>query len=336
MAEMDYISNKERLMLKELSVNSRVSLSHLAKITDCSVVTANKLLTKLIKKLDVRFTLEIDFDKLGFAERHIIYVKFEKKPDEDFLINLFKNDAVVQDAYLTAGGFDLLILAAADTPMNYMKWETDLAANLSDYLPVLRPSEFIINMLGYMPLNSSFVDFIKEDIKIDKKDRGILRLLNENARIGYREMSEKLGIKEATIRYRVFRLVRKGIISRFTIAIQNAKGVLSTFFMRYSFDKNTIPKIFPEQRRHSMEENDALPVINRMSMLVLMSGSYRVFVMIHGKTKEESLGMGVKWHVNLVKRNKPHFASAIIVKPIKGLLPLRNLDAKKYYRFIWT
>ena len=69
-----------------------------------------------------------------------------------------------------------MVFAAADTSRNYIKWETDLAANLSEYLPELRPSELIFNILGYMPLNSSFVNFIKEGIKIDKKDRAILQL----------------------------------------------------------------------------------------------------------------------------------------------------------------
>ncbi len=330
-----WVSSKEKLILRELSVNARASLSHLAKTADCSVVTANRLVERLIKKFDVRFTLEIDFDKLGFAERHIIYIKFEKKPPEDFLVNLFKSDPVAHDVYLTKGAFNLLIFAAADTPTNYIKWETDLASNLSDYVPALRPSEFISNLLGYMPLDSTFVNAIKVDAKIDKTDRAILKLLDENSRIGYRDIGKSLDIKEATIRYRVFRLVRRGIISRFTIAIQNSGGVLSTFFMRYSFDKNTVSKIFPEQRKHSMSENEALPFINRTPMIVLMSGSYRVFSISFGKTKEESLAAGVKWHVNLVRHNHPHEAHAIIIKPIKGLLPLRNLDTKQHYKFIW-
>ena len=331
-----WLTTKDKLILRELSANSRASLSHLAKTADCSAVTANRLLEKLVKKLDLKFTLEIDFNNLGFAERHIIYIKFEKKPPEDFLTSLFKDDPIVQDAYLTSGGFDLILFAATNSPANYIRWETNLAANLSDYLPELRPSEFIVNTLGYLPLNSDFVNFIKEGIKVDKTDKSILKLLNENSRIGYRDMSKQLGIKEATIRYRVFRLLRKGIISRFTVAIQNPNGVLSTFFMRYSFDKNTVDRIFPEQRRHSMGEAETLPLINRTPLVALMSGSYRVFAISFGKTKEESLSAGVKWHTSLVKNNRPHEVHAIIIKPLKGLLPLRNIDAKQYYKLIWT
>jgi DNA-binding Lrp family transcriptional regulator len=334
--EATWISNKEKLMLQELSTDSRASLTRLAKVAQCSVAMASRMLDRLVKKLDIKFTIEVDFDKLGFSERHIAYIKFQKKPQEDFLVNLFKNDHIVQDVYLTKGDFDILIFAAADTPIEYMRWETDLMVNLSDYLPELRPSEFIFNTLGYMPLSGAFTDSIKKGMKFDKIDRGILKLLNENSRFGYRELGKALGVEEATVRYRVFRLIRRGVITRFTIAIQNSGGVAGVFFMRYSFDKNTISRIFPEQRKHSMAEDEQLPLINRTPMIVLMSGSYRVFGMSFGKTKEESIAAGVKWHVNLVKNNHPHEAHAIVTKPIKGLLPLRNLDAKKYYRFIWS
>ena len=330
------LTNRDKLILRELSTNSRVSLTHIAKTVGCSVATANKLVDRLVKKLGIRFTLEIELDKLGLGERHIIYIKFEKIPDEAFLRNLFNEDPFAQDVYTTKGDFGLLIFVAADTAKNYIKWETDLAANLSEYLPELRPSEFVFDLLGYMPLNNTFVNYIKDEIKIDKKDRMILQLLNENSRLSYREMSKQVGINEDTVRYRVFKLLHRGVIRRFTIAVQNAGGVVSTYFVRYSFDKHTISNLFPEQRKHSMGENEALPLINRTPIVVLLSGSYRFFGMSFGKTKEESLSGGIRWHLNLLKNNRPHEAHAIVVSPIKGLLPLRNLDAKQHYRLIWT
>lgn len=329
-------TNRDKIILRELSTNSRVSLTHLSKVVGCSVATANKLLNRLVDRLDIRFTLEMELDKLGLEERHIIYVKFRRKPDEAFLHELFKNDRFANDVYITKGDFDLLIFAAADTPRNYIRWETDLAVNMSDYLPELRPSDFVFDLLGYMPLNSSFVSYIKEGIKIDGKDRLILRMLNENSRLSYRALSKGSGISEDTVRYRVFRLMRNGVIRRFTVAVQDAGGVVGAYFVRYSFDKHTTSRIFPAQRAHSMGEDEALPLINRTPMVVLLSGSYRFFGMSFGKTSKESLSAGIRWHLNLLKNNHPHEAHAIIVKPIKGLMPLRSLDAKRHYRLIWT
>lgn len=327
------LTNREKLLLKELSANSRTSLARLATIAGCSPAKANKLLNKLAASLDIRFTLEMDMSKIGLEEKHVIIVKFGKKPDEGFLRDFFKDDPYAQNVYITRGGFDLFIFAAADTSDNYIKWETELASNLSDYLPELYPSSYVQVHLGYMPLNSGFVDFIKG---VDNKDKQILRLLNDNSRISYREMGKQLGINEDTIRYRVFRLVRKGIIERFTIAVQNAGGSLTTFLVRYRFDKHTVSELFPAIRRHNTSEIEAPPIINATPLVVVMSGSSRLCIFNFGKTKEEALGFGVRWYLNLLRNNNPHMTHAIVVKPVKGLLLLRNLDAKQYYRYAWN
>lgn len=330
------LTNRDKIILRELSTNSRVSLTQLARMAKCSVVTVAKLVDRLARKLDIRFTLEVNMDRLEFSEKYIIAVKFRRMPDEEFIRNLFKNDIYAQDVYLTKGDFSLLIFAAANTPSSYLKWETDLATNLSDYLPELRPSEFLFPHLGYMPLNNSFVNFMKEGIKVDEKDKRILRLLNTNSRMSYRDMSKKLGINEDTIRYRVFKLVHKGVISRFTVAVQNANRVLVAYLMRYRFSRYTVSDAFPQMRSHYMKEDEDVPLMNSSPFIVILSGSYRLFGMSLGKTKEESLSAGVRWHLNLLKNDNPHEVHAIVIRPVKGLLPLRNLDAKRYYRFLWT
>ena len=328
--------NREKLVLKELSANSRISLTRLASIANCSPVKASRLLDGLVTKLNIKFTLEVDMSKLGFEEKHVILVRFGKKPDEGFLKNFFKDDPYVQNVYITKGDFDLFIFAASDHSSNYYRWETNLAAGLSEYLPELRPSSYVQAHLGYMPLNSGFVNFIKEEIRVDKKDRQILQLLNENARISYRDMGKQLGINEDTIRYRVFKLIRKGIINRFTIAIQNAGGFLVLFFARYRFDKYTLSDVFPKIRMHNMSELEEIPLVNTTTAVIILSGSYRFFVLTFGRTKEEALNFGVKWYSNLLKNNSPHIIHAIMTKPVKGLLPLRNLDARTYYRDKWS
>jgi DNA-binding Lrp family transcriptional regulator len=330
------LTNREKLVLKELSANSRISLTRLATVAGCSAVKASRLLSRLVTKLDIRFTLEVDMSKLGFEEKHVILVRFGKKPDENFLRNFFKDDPYVQNAYITKGDFDLFIFAASDRSSNYYRWETNLAAGLSEYLPELRPSSYVQAHLGYMPLNSDFVNFIKEEIRVDKTDRQILQLLNENSRMNYRDMSKRLGINEDTIRYRVFKLLRKGIISRFTIAIQKAGGSLIFFFARYRFDKNTLSDVFPMIRKHDMSEIEEIPLVNTTPAVIVLSGSYRFFALTFGRTKEEALNFGVRWYSNLLRNNSPHIVHAAMVKPVKGLLPLRNLDAKTYYREKWS
>jgi len=56
-------------------------------------------------------------------------------------------------------------------------------------------------------------------LKIDDTDEQILKILEEDGRISYRELGQKLGIEESTARKRILRLKEKGVIERFTIDV---------------------------------------------------------------------------------------------------------------------
>lgn len=59
-------------------------------------------------------------------------------------------------------------------------------------------------------------------LKIDDLDHQILRILEEDSRISYRQLGQKLGIEESTARKRVVRLKEKQVIERFTIDVNDA------------------------------------------------------------------------------------------------------------------
>jgi len=59
-------------------------------------------------------------------------------------------------------------------------------------------------------------------LKIDELDQRILKILEDDGRISYRQLGQKLGIEESTARKRVVRLKDKGVIERFTIDINEA------------------------------------------------------------------------------------------------------------------
>lgn len=59
-------------------------------------------------------------------------------------------------------------------------------------------------------------------LKIDELDYRILKILEEDGRISYRQLGKQLGIEESTARKRVLRLREKGVIERFTVEINEA------------------------------------------------------------------------------------------------------------------
>jgi Lrp/AsnC family transcriptional regulator for asnA, asnC and gidA len=58
---------------------------------------------------------------------------------------------------------------------------------------------------------------------LDDLDKRILKLLQSNCRLSFAELSRELGVAEATVRFRVNRLVSNGVITRFAALLNPAK-----------------------------------------------------------------------------------------------------------------
>ncbi len=64
---------------------------------------------------------------------------------------------------------------------------------------------------------------VKEVVKIDKIDRKIIELLKKDGRMSYRKIAEEIGRTEVTVRRRVRKLIKEGVIRKFTVVIDPVK-----------------------------------------------------------------------------------------------------------------
>ena len=60
-------------------------------------------------------------------------------------------------------------------------------------------------------------------VNIDDLDRRILKLLQSNCRLSFAELSRELDVAEATVRFRINRLVNDGVITKFAAVLDPAK-----------------------------------------------------------------------------------------------------------------
>jgi len=58
---------------------------------------------------------------------------------------------------------------------------------------------------------------------LDDLDKSILKLLQFNCRLSFADLSRELGVAEATVRFRVNRLVSTGVIARFAALLDPAE-----------------------------------------------------------------------------------------------------------------
>ncbi len=185
-------------------------------------------------------------------------------------------------------------------------------------------------------MNDSFVEFISEDQKLDSIDKDMLKLLNSYSKISYSELGKKLGISEATARYRLFRMIKKEIITRFTVAAQKPYENYSTiaYFINYTFTKTTSSVGFTNARNSYFSDDDDAPLFNTFQMIFPITGSFRSFGMVLSGSKRLAYEKAVLRHKRIYRNEKIRIIYGELSKPLRGLFPFRNLDIRKDYRTV--
>ena len=329
-----YFSMREKVIMAALSENARATITELAKIAKCSRPTARRIVERLEKELELKFTLEVDPSKLGTLERHIIAIKFKEKPNTGALESFFSKEKYVHDVYLTEGQFDLVVIATASNPVDYIIWETRMIEELSDYTSSIKPSGIAFLNFGFIPLNDGFVEDISKDIKVDAAERHLLKLLNNDSRMSYQELSKLTGISENMARYKVFGLRKKGIIKRFTVAAQRPpqKYVLS-FFENWVYKKDFDNRAAVD-RKEMMDFDKETALLTTYQFSAPLTGGFGNFALALFEDKSSAVQDVIERHKVIYRRDSLGIAYARVIRALKGLLPFRNLDVRKNYMVV--
>ena len=114
------------------------------------------------------------------------------------------------------------------------------------------------------------------DSELDDTDLSILRLLRENARMSYTDMSRRTGIADATIQHRLKRMRKKGIL-RFTLTLDPAASgyqVMAVMLVQTDTDKHDEAKL-------------ALAAIPEVTEVYSILGEYDLLIKVWAKSLEE-------------------------------------------------
>ena len=109
--------------------------------------------------------------------------------------------------------------------------------------------------------------------KIDSIDRKILEVLQKNCRTPYSEIAKKLGIAESTVRYRVSRLRREGVITSFIALLDPRKiGLKITAIVLMKLDAQYIG-----------ESSKELVTFKELHHLFQSTGEYDLVSVVHAR-----------------------------------------------------
>lgn len=226
------ITEKDVLILRELLVDGRKSSASISKEIDLGREIVNYRIKRLIKEnLIVKFVPKLNEKAMHYQE-YIILLKLNLS-DEISKAKFVKEN--IRNKYLiwtvkSESGWDLIIrLYAQDNEEFKSKLDEileEFSTVLASYYTIISSEEIKEDdkaILSQKLFNNESLrdkDFkvIKEEgeiLQIDDKDREIIKLLEEDARIQYKEIADKLEISSDTVKYRIDKMKNQGIIEQF-------------------------------------------------------------------------------------------------------------------------
>ncbi len=112
--------------------------------------------------------------------------------------------------------------------------------------------------------------------ELDELDVNILRILQLNSRIPFSELARKLEVPEATVRYRVKKLVDKGVIKGFYTLLDPRKvGLPFSVIVLADVDPEHLDQVF-----------DSLKEMPEATHVFKLTGKYNIVAIFHARDME--------------------------------------------------
>jgi DNA-binding Lrp family transcriptional regulator len=321
------ISSKTREILRELCMNSRITITELSEKLSISRSAVSKRISALEEELGLRYTIDIERRALGFGTFVIYYLSFKKKPPEKVVKSWLEKSEMVQLAVKTSGNFDLVLFVLPIDDEKFAKWNLGIGLEFSDYGVSVNKSDMDIIHHGFVPLNDSII----MDAKIDEVYRKLLVELNKNSRASIRELSKKLELNEEMVRYYLSKLVKTDIIKRFTAVITKPpQSVSLMMFFKYVYRPGAIDRINEKRKVYFKKELEP-PVFNDWQMVSSTSGSSDEFEWAMAETQKQAIDERLGLHRRIFSKDEPDIKYGAVVDIMKGTLAIRNVDIKQLY-----
>ncbi len=326
------ISQLSRQILRELCTDSRITITELSEKFNVSRHVIKERVLALEKEFGLRYTIEPNYQELGYNTVYILHSKFKKKPQGSEIREIFSKSKVAQFvATVESKDFDIITFALAKSMQEYLRWETTYNSVLAKYGVYTRESVVNVMHLGFLPLSQEAID----DSKIDDNFKNMLKLLNENSRMSIRDLSKEMGLSEALTRYYFRELGKTKVIKRFTaIATKPYFKYNIIFFVNYTIKTGVAKRVDKERRTMYWKPLDEFPVMSEFPIMWSTSGSDRAFVWASYNDYKTGLKLSVEAHRAAFKEDEPDIETGTIKEIVKGYAPVRNLDQKENYETV--
>ena len=230
---MEKLDLKDRKILYELDIDSRQSFSQLGKKVGLHKDVVSYRVKKLLEKGIIKnFYTEINSYKLGYSQVKF-YLTFQNITPEikQEIIDYLVKNPYTEIVSSFEGSYDLGVLSYVENiPKFYNIWK-DIINKYKDFFSnqifcvANTNNEYKKTLLldEKTDEKDNRIIFIENSsvnkVEIDSLDKKILELLNQNSRISTLDIAKNLNSTVNTINLRIKKLVKTGIILRFSIGI---------------------------------------------------------------------------------------------------------------------
>jgi len=217
---------KDKKILEELLINSRIPISILSKKVGISREVATYRLKRLQKNLITGFYTIVNLEALGFHRCGVlIRLKGISSSEERKFMEYLKNHDYITYLGPIIGrwnmAFDIIMRDEEHLKEIMDEITRRIKVNLESYIIVrsgLDMKAYPTKYLGKI-LNKTPIKHKGQKYQIDHIDKNILKLVATNSRIEYQELSKKLKLAANTIKYRIKNMEKNNIIQGYSISL---------------------------------------------------------------------------------------------------------------------
>jgi Lrp/AsnC family transcriptional regulator for asnA, asnC and gidA len=237
------LDSKDHKILYHLFLNSRQSLSSIARKVGLQKSVAEYRIRRLQTNGIIKnFNAMIDVFKLGFSVYRLNIVLQYASPDkEKEIINHFINHNNTWTIASTKGRYDLIITILVKSPNHFYSFYEETLRQYRNYFKEIFFSQ-LYESFGYehsLLLNELSASHERtyeyrdngQTVDVDLIDYKILNLLAKNTRINSVDIANQINVSSMTIHTRVKKLIKSGVIQRYSITMDINKLGLRQFIV---------------------------------------------------------------------------------------------------------
>ena len=241
------INIKDKKILEQLDLDSKISTSRLAKNVRLSQQVVDYRIKKLIENGIIRqFGTIFNLSKIGFEQYRVLFeLSSVGEKEKNEIINYLKNHNKVYWAAIVGGKWDLFVVLFIK---NYEEFDDFLDELFKKFPNMIKDYEALYVLYHelyqhkYLHKDKNNLRSIKlnlanpgEIIKLDKTDLIILDQIKNNCRLSSLEISKKANISYKTVQNRIKNLEEKGLIQGYRLFSKGEKYDYNAYLLLISF-----------------------------------------------------------------------------------------------------